>query len=132
MGSASGFICNDCGTRFMVRTGGGFFFDLLHCARCGQERSVRHQDLGDIHLLFVKGLPGPYAVARMAMDQRIQREYQGEPLTRAEYRAAAEATLDPCACGGRFRYHSRPRCPGCRSTAGRWQADPDAPGMLYD
>jgi hypothetical protein len=82
-----------------MRDGGGFFFDLLHCDACGKAANVGHQELGDIHLRFVKGLGHPYAVARAAMDRRIQREYPGEPLSRAEYHAAAEATLDPCPCG---------------------------------
>jgi hypothetical protein len=66
------------------------------------------------------------------MDRRIQREYPGEPLTRAEYHAAAEATLDPCSCGGRFRYDARARCPECRSSSQQWDRDPEAPGMFYD
>lgn len=132
MGSASGFICRACGARFTVRSGGGFFFDLLHCDTCGKAESVGHQDLGDIHLRFVKGLPGPYAVARMEMDRRIQREYRGEPLTRSEYHAAAEATLEPCTCGGTFRYDAEARCPRCRSTSEQWDPAPDAPTMHYD
>ena len=132
MGSASGFICRACGARFMAKGGGGFFYDLLHCDTCGSTRSVGHEELGDIHLRFVKGLPGPYAVSRMAMDRRIQREYPGEPLTRDEYHAAAEATVDACGCGGRFRYDAPARCPGCRSTSDQWERDPKAPHMFYD
>jgi len=116
----------------MAKGGGGFFFDLLHCDTCGSTRSVGHEELGDIHLRFVKGLPGPYAVSRMAMDRRIQREYPGEPLTRDEYHAAAEATVDACGCGGRFRYDAPARCPGCRSTSDQWERDPKAPHMFYD
>lgn len=132
MGSASGYICRTCRAKFQVRSGGGFFFDLMHCDTCGETMSVRHQELGDIHLGVVKGLPGPYAVARMEMDRQIQREYPGEPLTREEYHAAAEATLDPCSCGGSFRYDAPARCPKCRSTIEQWDSDPSAPGMLYD
>lgn len=116
----------------MAKGGGGFFFDLLHCDTCGSTRSVGHEELGDIHLRFVKGLPGPYAVSRMAMDRRIQREYPGEPLTRDEYHAAAEATVDACGCGGRFRYDAPARCPGCRSTSDQWERDPKAPHIFYD
>ena len=132
MGSACGYICRSCRTRFQVRSGGGFFFDLLHCDACGEAKSVGHQELGDIHLGFVKGLPGPYAVARSAMDRRIQHEYPGEPLTRDEYAAAAEATLEPCSCGGRFRYDAQARCPACRSTSELWDRDPKASSRLYD
>lgn len=132
MGSASGYLCRTCGTRFQVRTGGGFHFDLLHCDTCGKAKNIGHHELGEIHLRFVKGLPGPYAVARSAMDRRIQREYPGEPLTRDEYAAAAEATLEPCTCGGRFRYDAPARCPGCRSTSKLWDRDPKASGRFYD
>ena len=132
MGSASGYLCRTCGTRFRVRSGGGFYFDLLHCDTCGKAKNIGHQELGEIHLRFVKGLPGPYAVARSAMDRRIQREYPGEPLTRDEYAAAAEATLEPCPCGGRFRYGAQARCPACRSTSKLWDRDPKAPGRFYD
>jgi hypothetical protein len=121
-----------CDARFVVRSGGGFFFDLLHCDACGDTRSVGHKDLGDIHLGFVKGLPGPYAVARLAMDRQIKETYPGPSLTRAEYHAAAEATLEACACGGRFRYDAIARCPSCRSTSKVWVSDPDAPSVLYD
>ena len=132
MGTATGHICQACGTRFGVRDGGGFFFDLLHCDRCGRTQSVGHEELGDIHLRFVKGLPGPYTVGRTAMDRRIQREYPGEPLSRDEYHAAAEATLDPCPCGGRFRYGAPPRCPKCGSTSEMWERDPAASLVHYD
>ena len=81
MGSATSYICRTCGTHFMARDGGGFMFDLLHCDTCGATKSVSHEELGDIHLGFVKGLPGPYAMARAAMDRRIQAEYPGRTLT---------------------------------------------------
>jgi hypothetical protein len=116
----------------MVSSGGGFFFDLLHCDTCGETKSVGHQELGDIHLGFVKGLPGPYAVSRSRLDQQIKETYEGEPLTRDEYHAAAEGTLDPCACGGRFRYDAPARCPGCRSTSDQWDEDPHGMRMHYD
>ena len=132
MGRATGHICRVCKTRFRVKDGGGFFFDLLHCDRCGRAQSVGHEELGDIHLRFVKGLPRPYTVGRTAMDRRIQREYPGEPLSRDEYHAAAEATFDPCLCGGSFRYGAPPRCPKCGSTSEAWETDPAASMMFYD
>ena len=130
MGSVSSFICRTCGTGFIARDGGGFMFDLLHCDTCGATKSVSHHELGEIHLGFVKGLPGPYAVARAAMDRRIQAEYPGPTLTRDEYHAAAEATVSRCASGGTFRCDAPARCPGCRSTDEEWDEDPDG-GMMF-
>jgi hypothetical protein len=120
MGQISEYHCETCGENFVVTEGGGFFFDRLHCDRCGTSTTVSHQDLGDIHLRFVKGLKTPYAIARAAMDRDIQANYPGEPITRDEYHAMAEATLGACACGGSFRYAAPPRCPGCRSTGESW------------
>jgi hypothetical protein len=132
MGERAGYICRQCGRHFTVSGGGGFYFDQLHCDLCGRTTSVSHQDLGDIHLRFVKGLPGPYAVSRSAFDREIQAHYPGEPLTRDQYHAAAEATLGPCSCGGRFRYDAPARCPECRSTSEMWDPDPTAQSVLYD
>lgn len=132
MGSRSSYICRPCGAHFRSSSGGGFMFDLLHCDTCGESRSVSHQELGDVHLGFVKGLPGPYAVARAAMDRRIQAEYPGKPLTRGQYHAAAQATIGSCACGGRFTYNAPARCPGCRSTHDQWDEDPTVPSLSYD
>ena len=66
------------------------------------------------------------------MDHRIQQEYQGKPLTRGGYHAAAEATLGACACGGRFSYDAPARCPECRSTAEQWDEDPHGSHIFYD
>ena len=120
MGSATSQICRDCGEHFMARDGGGFMFDLLHCDTCGAGRSVSHEELGDIHLGFVKGLPGPYAVARSRMDAEIKATYPGRALTRAEYRAGAEATLDRAPAAARTATTPRPAAPAAapRQTAG--------------
>ena len=104
------------------RIGGGFFFDLLHCDTCGKAQSVSHEELGEIHLGFVKGLPGPYAVARAAMDRRSG-GLPGQGAHQDAYHAAAEAT-STCDCDGRFTYDAPARCPGCRSTEEAWDEDP--------
>jgi hypothetical protein len=132
VGSARGYICQACGTRFAARSGGGFFFDLLHCDACGRSHSVAHKDLGKIHLGFVKGLRVPYALARAAMDRSIQENYPGPTLTREEYHEASEATLEPCPCGGHFLYAAEARCPSCRSTSEMWDHDPTQPTSHYD
>ena len=132
MGSSMSYICKRCDAHFGARSGGGFYFDELHCDQCGRSTSIGHKELGDIHLRFVKGLKVPYAIARAEMDRRIQANYPGEPLSRDEYHAAAEATLDPCDCGGRFKYDAPLRCPTCRSTKELWVRDPEVGGMFYD
>jgi hypothetical protein len=130
MGSGTGYRCRTCGTRFLAKDGGGFFFDLLHCDRCGRTNSVAHGEMGDAHLAYVKGLKTPYAIARAEMDREIQQTYQGEPIGEAAYHAAVEQQLSPCACGGRFTYAAPPRCPHCGSTEERWK--PTGEQLFYD
>lgn len=65
-------------------------------------------------------------------DRRVQPEYPGEPLSEDEYHAAVEAALEPCACGGAFRYDAPARCPSCRSAEETWALDPDGPTMFID
>ena len=119
MGQRTGYRCGACGERFEIEEGGGFFFDLLHCDRCGEARVIGHEEMGDIHLGYVKGLDGPYAFVRAESDERIRREYPGEALTETEYEAAVEGIVDPCPCGGSYRYDAPARCPGCGSTRER-------------
>jgi hypothetical protein len=55
MRSRTGYQWQGCGTRFEANVGGGFFFDLLHCDRCGTAKSVAHREMGDVHFAFIKG-----------------------------------------------------------------------------
>jgi hypothetical protein len=80
MGQTYTAICDACGSKFEVNEGGGFFFHLLHCEKCGKEKSIGFEDLGEIHLRYIKGLPGPYCMASSETDKLIQEKYQGPPL----------------------------------------------------
>jgi hypothetical protein len=130
MGSQISYECQACGTRFQANEGGGFFFDLLHCDRCGAAKSVAHGAMGDVHLAFITGLKTPYAIARAEMDAEIQRTYRGQPLDEGAYHTAVEQQLPPCACGGTFSYAAPPRCPHCGSTEERWT--PTGEELSYD
>jgi len=49
MGHIATAKCLDCGETFIVNHGGGFFFYLLRCDRCGETKSIELDDLGDLH-----------------------------------------------------------------------------------
>ena len=130
MGTQTEHRCQACGTSFEIQEGGGFFFDLLHCDRCGRGRAIGHDEMGDIHLGYVKGLDGPYSIVRAESDERIRQEYPGAALTESEYRTEVEQLAGSCDCGGSFRYDAPSRCPGCGSTREQWS---DASRMIiYD
>lgn len=108
--------CLACGEEFTVGHGGGFFFHLLRCDRCGETRSVSFEELGVIHIRYLKGLAGPYCVASMEHDQWVRENAQVEQLSEEEYYRSVEALAGTCPCGGKYTLSAPPRCPECRST----------------
>ncbi len=114
----------------MIDEGGGFTFHVLHCEVCGKDQSVEFMELGELHLRYVKGLPGPYCIATSESDKRNQDEFPGDPLTESEYHAAVESFLNKCACGGTFRFDTPLRGIHCRST--EIDVDEDGAGIMYD
>lgn len=130
MGSAAEVICQQCAHRFIIRVGGGFFFHLLHCDRCGNEREVPFGEIGEAHFRFIKGLPGPYAQATKEHDAFVKENYPGPPLDEQAYHAAVEDLVGACKCEGRFRFDALPRCPEC--TSQKLDPDPDGEAWLYD
>ena len=130
MGNSHGVICNACGHRFEVNEGGGFFFHMLRCDKCGKERTVPFDQLGDVHLRYLKGLPGPYSVATSTFDNYVRETYPDLPIGEEEYHAFVEKTAGKHSCGGHFRMNAPARCPKCHATDLR--EDPEGPRIMYD
>jgi hypothetical protein len=116
MGSQSSARCLNCGKSFNLDEGGGFFFHLLRCNKCGKTKSIKFDGLGELHVRYIKGLQGPYCIASAEHDGLIQREAKVEPISEKEYYKGISAIVGKCACGGKFTINARPRCPKCRST----------------
>ena len=121
MGQESPATCGKCGNLFRVRQGGGFVFHLLHCDTCGEEKVVLFEELGEIHLRYLKGLPGPYSISTQEHDRHVRENYPGEPLLEEEYYREVEKLAGECPCGGHFTMKARPRCPKCHSS--KWTQD---------
>ena len=115
MGQRYWAICNDCGHKFLVSEGGGFFFHLLKCEKCGEDKSIDFNELGDVHLGYLKGLPGPYCVATSEHDEYVRENYPGKPLTDEEYHREVENIVGKCKCGGQYKFYAPPRCQKCKS-----------------
>jgi len=109
--------CNSCGKEFEIREGGGFTFHLLHCDRCGAEKMISFDELGDIHLRYIKGLDMPYSIATMEGEKDIKENYPGEPISEDEYHKLVEEYAGVCDCGGHFRFDAsqQKKCPYCGS-----------------
>lgn len=108
--------CLDCGTTFTVMHGGGFFFHLVRCDKCGRTKSIGFDDLGELHLRYLKGLPGPYCVASSGHDEHVRKDLPVEPISEDEYHIGINAMAGKCRCGGKYTLDAPPRCPKCRST----------------
>ena len=116
MGQTVKAKCLECSYHFTLNSGGGFFFHLLRCENCGSTKSISFEELGEIHLRYLKGLSGPYCIASATHDKNIQDNAQIEPLSKSEYDKQITILAGTCKCGGRFTFDEPPRCPKCRST----------------
>ena len=116
MGISMRARCLDCGGDFELNEDGGFFFHLLRCDKCGGTKAVGFDELGDLHVRYVKGLDMPYCGASAEGDRYIQEHVPVEPLSEHEYHSAIEAVVGECKCGGHYTFGAPPRCPNCLST----------------
>lgn len=107
--------CRKCGHEFEVSEGGGFFFHLLHCDKCGKPKSISFDEIGEPHLQYLKGLGGSYCVASSEHDKYVRDNYPGDPISEEEYHKIIEEMLGQCKCGGRYKIKAGPRCPKCGS-----------------
>jgi hypothetical protein len=129
MGCSYHVKCLQCGDKFKVNSGGGFFFHCLHCDLCGADKSISFEEIGEAHSRYVKGLPGPYCVVSSNIDRHIQENYPGESMSEEEYHTAVEQIAGGCGCGGSYKFDAPPRCPKCRSA--ELEYDPQ-PSTFYD
>ena len=111
-----------------MHEGGGFSFHLVRCDTCGATKSIAFDELGELHLRYLKGLSGPYCVASSEHDEYVQKHAAVEPISGAEYYSEIDAIAGECSCGGKFSLNSPPRCPKCRSTS----IEIGEPTILYD
>jgi hypothetical protein len=107
--------CHDCGSIFTVKHGGGFSFHLVRCDKCGKTRSVSFDDLGELHLRYLKGLQGPHPVEISVEDGNLQNQVL-EPISEDEYHRGIDAIAGRCRYRGKYMLDAPPRCPKCRST----------------
>ena len=120
--------CLECGCTFTASHGGGFSFHLLRCDQCGQTKSIGFDELGELHVRYVKGLPGPYCMASSDHDRNIQEHAPVEPISKEEYHRGIEAAAGKCECRGQYTLGAPVRCPKCRST----QVEEGRPTIMYD
>jgi len=108
--------CLECGKAFTVNHGGGFSFHLVRCDKCGKTKAIGFDDLGELHVRYLKGLSMPYSLATSEQDKNIQNQTSLEPISEEEYYLGINAIAGKCRCRGKYTLDAPPRCPKCRST----------------
>ena len=130
MGRRYSATCNDCGHKFLVSEGGGFFCHLLKCDKCGGDKHIDFDELGEVHSRYLNNLPGPYCVAPSEHDQHVQEKHPRGSLADEEYHQEVENIVGKCKCGGQYKFYAPSRCPKCKST--NIVQDPDGELIYYD
>jgi hypothetical protein len=96
MGQTVEATCQECGYIFELDEGGGFFFHILYCNKCGKTKNISFEDITD------KIKANPYIVPKLFT-------IKDENLDKIEKYAGK------CKCGGKFLFFAKPRCPKCKS-----------------
>jgi len=115
MGTRYTAKCNNCGNTFHASEGGGFHFHLLHCDKCGVEKSINFEALGEARLKYIKGLYTESSSFSKCEDNHIQDNKPGKSISEAEYYSEIENFAGKCYCGGKYKNYARARCPKCLS-----------------
>jgi hypothetical protein len=115
MGHRSEAICKECGAEFMFDRGGGFSFYLLQCDSCYRTKNLNFDEIGELHLRFLKGSDIPYSMAGQKQWDNVRNNYKGDALSKEDYYKAVEDLAGICKCGGKFTFDAEPRCPKCGS-----------------
>ena len=94
--------------------------DVLHCDVCGARTYVLLVEVQDLEDRYLRTPPLAFKLDNKG--RRVQYVSPAAARERAEYHAAVEGRLGPCACGGRYRYAAPPRCPtvGPPRRCGTW------------
>jgi hypothetical protein len=116
MGHSFKANCSDCQLDFDANEGGGFFFHLLRCDRCGEVKCIGFDEIAESRLPYLKVLPGPNCVVSADADEIVSESYPGEPLAEEDDHQTVERLAGKCPCEGQFRFAAPIRCPRCRST----------------
>jgi Zn ribbon nucleic-acid-binding protein len=103
MGISEKVICSKCGARYTAQTGASDIAQLLHCDKCGHERWITFDQIGDLRT---------------------------RPISVERYQESVERLVDPCGCGGRFTFDAPARCPSCHAV--EHEPDPAGQTVIYD
>jgi hypothetical protein len=112
--------CLDCGKAFTVEHGGGFSFHLVRCDKCGKTKSIGFDDLGELHLRYLKGLSGSNSLECNHLSL--------ESISEEEYWQRINVIAGECRCRGKYTLDALPRCPKCLST----QIEEGETTVMYD
>jgi DNA-directed RNA polymerase subunit RPC12/RpoP len=82
--------------------------------RCGRAKAIGFEDLGDLHLRYLKGSDRPYTIAYAGEHRHVREHLEIEPMTRDDYYDAVEKAYK-CDCGGKLSFDASARCPKCGS-----------------
>jgi len=107
--------CLKCGKSFTIEDGGGFYFHLLRCDKCGITKPIGFEEIPELHQRYLKGLSGPYCIATADHDMQVQKNANIKPIDENEYHKKIVNLAGNCKCSGKFTFNAPPRCPKCHS-----------------
>jgi DNA-directed RNA polymerase subunit M/transcription elongation factor TFIIS len=129
MGRMFQAVCGKCSTRFAVRQGNGKKVHLLHCSRCGREKTVNTEDLAEFCRTSLNGFISCLAINPSERKSARKIPAAMTPIDDRKYTFILEHRAGICVCGAMFKVAGKVRCPKCRSSA--FTRDPENPEITY-
>jgi len=107
--------CIKCNFPFEIVEAEDLCSHLLHCVRCGREKTLGFKEIIDHYNRHLRtiGAPALSPVSRNA--GAMQRLIQTLSLDEKKYTFMVEHLAGVCVCGAVYKLSARPRCPKCRS-----------------
>jgi len=50
---------------------------MLRCDQCGKEKRIGFDEIPELHMWYLKGLPGPYCIATAERGKQVQDHFKG-------------------------------------------------------
>jgi Zn ribbon nucleic-acid-binding protein len=115
MNRISRVTCIKCNFQFELIDAADSCSHLLHCVRCGREKTLGFKEIIDHYNRYLKSISAPVLIPVCRNTGSMQNLIQTMSGGKKKYTFMVEHLAGVCVCGAMFKLSARPRCPKCRS-----------------
>jgi predicted Zn-ribbon and HTH transcriptional regulator len=107
--------CIKCSFQFEITDAADSCSHLLHCVRCGREKTISFREIIDHYNRYLKSIRAPALIQISRNTDAMLDQVRTLSQDEKKYTFMVEHLAGVCVCGAMFKLSARPRCPKCRS-----------------